>query len=120
MAFVTSIPLTARAASFFGSQCARRTCPLQVAGANRAKVHPPNSKYMKMRVAENGDKVMVHYTGFLDDGTQFDSSRKRNEPLSFVVGDGNVIRGFDEVCTNYLSGGEDKRFSIMEMLTFAE
>lgn len=41
-----------------------------------------------------GDSVQVHYTGSLSDGTVFDSSEGR-EPLSFVIGDGTMISGFD-------------------------
>lgn len=50
-----------------------------------------------MRVAVDGDSVNVHYTGYLDDGTKFDSSLDRGDPLNFVIGGGAVIRGFDEV-----------------------
>ncbi|MCP4569402.1 MAG: peptidylprolyl isomerase [FCB group bacterium] len=45
--------------------------------------------------AKDGDEVKVHYTGTQDDGTTFDSSRER-EPLSFVIGSGMMIPGFND------------------------
>ena len=51
-----------------------------------------------------GDTVHVHYTGRLDDGTEFDSSRGR-DPLSFTLGAGQVIGGFDLAVAGLEVGG---------------
>ena len=51
---------------------------------------------MGFLMSNEGKMVKVHYKGTLDDGTQFDSSYDRGEPLSFVCGSGHMIKGFDE------------------------
>lgn len=63
-----------------------------------------------MQKVKSGDKVKVHYHGKLTDGTTFDSSEGR-EPLSFEVGSGQVIPGFDEGVTG-MEVGEKKTINI--------
>jgi len=63
-----------------------------------------------MTKANTGHKVKVHYTGTLDDGSQFDSSQGR-DPLEFVVGEGQVIKGFEDGVTG-MTVGETKSIHI--------
>ncbi|MBF0255492.1 MAG: FKBP-type peptidyl-prolyl cis-trans isomerase [Gammaproteobacteria bacterium] len=59
-------------------------------------------------VAENGQRVRVHYTGWLEDGSKFDSSLDRNDPFSFKLGAGQVIRGWDLGVEKMRVGGKRK------------
>lgn len=57
-------------------------------------------------IAEPGDKVTAHYVGTLTDGRVFDSSRDRGVPISFTLGIGQVIRGWDEGLQGMRVGGK--------------
>jgi FKBP-type peptidyl-prolyl cis-trans isomerase FkpA len=59
-------------------------------------------------VAAEGQRVVVHYTGWLTDGRKFDSSLDRNDPFSFALGAGQVIRGWDEGVQGMKIGGKRK------------
>lgn len=90
--------LAALMALVFASACGgSRGAPSSTSSA-AATAAATTSAGQAGRVAKAGDRVSVHYTGTLDDGKQFDSS-KGKEPLQFTVGAGNVIAGFDRAVT---------------------
>ncbi len=71
------------------------------------------------KAAKNGDAVFVHYTGWLEDGTKFDSSVDRNTPFSFVLGQGRVIRGWD-LGVLEMKIGEKRKLTIPPQLAYGQ
>jgi FKBP-type peptidyl-prolyl cis-trans isomerase len=84
------------------------------ATASAKEITMPNGlKYVDLKVgdgqlAETGMTAQVHYTGWLTDGTKFDSSVDRGQPFSFKLGAGQVIRGWDEGVKGMRVGGKRK------------
>ncbi len=70
-------------------------------------------------VAEAGHTVSVHYTGRLADGTKFDSSLDRGQPLEFTLGAGQVIQGWEEGVAGMRVGGK-RRLIIPPELAYGE
>lgn len=79
----------------------------------KAVTTPSGLKYEDIVVGtgpspQTGQEVSVHYTGTLEDGTKFDSSLDRGEPLKFPIGVGRVIKGWDEGVMTMKVGGKRK------------
>ncbi|GHV15179.1 peptidyl-prolyl cis-trans isomerase [Fibrobacterales bacterium] len=71
------------------------------------------------KVAKDGDTITVHYTGTLQDGTKFDSSIDRNQPLSIALQEGQLIKGWVEVL-RLMKKGEKIRVWIPSALGYGE
>lgn len=72
-----------------------------------------------MSTVSNGNSVQVHYVGTFDDGTEFDSSHSRGEPISFEVGSGQMIAGFDNAVLG-MSVGETKDITLAPAEAYGE
>jgi FKBP-type peptidyl-prolyl cis-trans isomerase len=68
-------------------------------------------------VAENGDNVYVNYVGTLEDGTEFDNSYKRGEPIDFILGTGRVIQGWEKGILG-MKVGEKRKLTIPPNLAY--
>ena len=72
-----------------------------------------------MTTVTNGSTVTFHYKGTLEDGTEFDSSYERNEPMTATTGDGNLIAGFESALTG-MTAGETKTFTVESADAYGE
>lgn len=70
-------------------------------------------------VAQRGQNVAVHYTGWLPDGSKFDSSRDRGQVFNFALGKGQVIKGWDEGVEGMQVGGR-RRLEIPPALGYGD
>ncbi len=87
--------------------------PMTQAEATKEVTTESGLKYTDVKMgdgtqAKAGDTVEVHYTGTLENGKKFDSSRDRGTPLVFRVGVGQVIKGWDEGIAGMKVGGQRK------------
>jgi FKBP-type peptidyl-prolyl cis-trans isomerase len=106
--------LGALAAPALAAEGGKAMEPTKDAGGKEVTITTPSGlKYVDLKPgagaeARSGAVVEVHYTGWLVDGTKFDSSRDRNQPFRFKLGAGQVIKGWDEGVAGMKVGGKRK------------
>lgn len=84
-----------------------------------AKLQSTDITVGKGAEAKTGNTVSVHYTGTLADGKEFDSSKKRSQPFVFTLGQGNVIKGWDQGVVGMKVGGK-RKLVIPPVLAYGE
>ena len=91
--------------------CAQSQAPSSGGSGSQEVTTASGLKYEDTKVgtgaeAKAGQTAVVHYTGWLTNGTKFDSSKDRGQPFSFPLGGGRVIRGWDEGVQGMKVGGK--------------
>ncbi|CAG9311997.1 unnamed protein product [Blepharisma stoltei] len=76
-------------------------------------------RHRKTNLLEKGNEIEINYRGFFEDGTEFDSSYSRNEPFSFKLGEGHVIKGLDQGIAT-MKIGEKANFIIRSDYAYGE
>jgi len=107
----TLMPLLLAAVLLFAATGCGQTAAPGAAAPGKEVTMANGLKYTDDQVgtgaeATTGKTAIVHYTGWLENGTKFDSSRDRGQPLSFPLGGGRVIRGWDEGVVGMRVGGK--------------
>ena len=89
--------------------------PMELESGIRYVIKNPGSGFRP----EDGDRIRMHFTGYLLDGTKFDSSSDKEEPFEYVLGTGNVIKGWDESVA-IMSEGAKYTFYVPSALAYGE
>ncbi len=117
--------------AFYVTACAKKENQNQTSGAGSTTTAGPNIittasglQYQVLQegsgaVATAGHMVSVHYTGWLTNGTKFDSSVDRGQPFQFSLGAGQVIKGWDEGVAG-MKIGEKRKLTIPSNLGYGE
>jgi FKBP-type peptidyl-prolyl cis-trans isomerase len=95
---------------------------LAISKSQKTVSTPSGLKYTILKAGKGatpktGQTVFVHYTGTLTNGKKFDSSRDRGEPFSFILGQGQVIAGWDEALST-MKVGERRKLTIPPKLGY--
>jgi hypothetical protein len=98
----------ARPSAFQPSEAARQVAAAALAPAAEGSLQITDQVVGTGREAKSGDTVSVHYVGTLTNGSEFDSSRGRNMPFTFRLGQGQVIKGWDDGVAGMKVGGKRK------------
>ena len=109
-ATTTAAPLASAQIEALASQSVPQETPKAMPADSEFVTTPSGLQYHDLEVGtgalpQQGQQVVVHYTGTLDDGTKFDSSRDRQQPFQFRIGVGQVIKGWDEGVSTMRVGG---------------
>jgi FKBP-type peptidyl-prolyl cis-trans isomerase len=105
-----------------GGHPQKNTIALEVSKGSKTTSTPSGLKYSILKsgkgaVAKQGQTVFVHYTGTLTSGKKFDSSRDRGQPFSFILGQGQVIQGWDEALST-MKVGDRRKLTIPPKLAY--